>query len=85
MTHTHSLNHLKEPNPAKTNEIDDYTARMDRMLENLQKKSKTEHHRIIQTNLTWIGIIVLVMSLAIYILSNISMKGEPLAFLANRF
>jgi hypothetical protein len=85
MTHTNALNHPKETCPAKPNGTDDYTARMDQMLANLKKKSKTEHRRILKTNLTWIGLIILVMALAIYILSNISMKGEPLAFLAGRY
>lgn len=84
MPHTNSFTHDKESLQTKNNPIDEYTARMDRMVNGLKNKSKTIHHKQMQTTLMWTGIISLLMIAAIFILLNINMKGEPLAFLINR-
>ncbi len=66
----------------KEQPVDEYTARMDRMVEGLKKRSKTEHSKQLKTTLIWIGVGILIIVVSIYLVLNSTFSGQSLEFLA---
>ncbi|MBN2329891.1 MAG: hypothetical protein JXR73_22315 [Candidatus Omnitrophica bacterium] len=62
-------------------EVDEYTVQMDRMVNNLKTKSRSEHQKQVKTMLIWIlaGLVIVVGS--IYWMLNVAFQGQPLPFL----
>ncbi len=67
---------------AKEEPVDEYTARMDRMVEGLKKRSKTEHNKQFKTTLIWIGVGAAIIVVSIYLVLNSTFSGTSLEFLA---
>jgi len=67
---------------AEEEQVDEYTARMDRMVEGLKKRSKTEHGKQTKTTLIWIGVGAAIIVVSIYLVLNSTFSGTSLEFLA---
>ena len=70
-----------EAPPAAKAEVDEYTAKMDRLVNNLKKRSQTEQQNEFKSKLIWIGVGIVITIVAIYIMLNVSFEGKPLEFL----
>ncbi len=91
MTQNKSSNHEKETpsksegieaSPPAEAEVDEYTAKMDRLVNSLKKRSQTAQQNEFKSKLIWIGVGIVVAILAIYIMLNVSFEGKPLEFLS---
>ncbi|MGC9328161.1 MAG: hypothetical protein ACP5I1_11045 [Candidatus Hinthialibacter sp.] len=64
-----------------TPDVDEYTAQMDRMVNNLKTKSRNERQKQIKTMLIWLLISLLIIAGSIYLMLNVAFQGKPLSFL----
>lgn len=71
-----------EASPPAEAEVDEYTAKMDRLVNNLKKSSQTAQQNEFKSRLIWISVGILVAILAIYIMLNVSFEGKPPDFLS---
>jgi hypothetical protein len=56
-------------------EVDEYTARMDRMLASLKKRSIEDRKRTHYLKWMWLGIGLVIIVLAIFLMMNVSFSG----------
>jgi len=55
---------------AQSQEVDEYTAKMDRMVNNLKKRSKEDHKRQVNTMLIWLIVGTVIIIASIYLMLN---------------
>lgn len=72
----------KEAPVGKDVEVDEYTARMDRMVNSLKKRSQTEQQNQTRTMIIWIGVGIAITIGAIYLMLNTEFSGQSLEFLS---
>ncbi len=68
------------PTEKKSNDVDDYTAKMDHMVEKLKRKSELEREKRKKIMLMWLGIGSLIIVLSIFLMMNFSSNGLEGAF-----
>lgn len=74
------MNDAKHANEENAATVDEYTARMDRMLNSLQTKSRTTRTHQTQQMWIWLGAGVIVSSGLIYLALSITSSGFQGAF-----
>lgn len=81
MTHPNTSIRDNDQPSTKQSEVDEYTAKMDRMVNGLRKRSQIEHHKESKSKLIWILIAIIMTIVSIFIMLNITFEGEPVKFL----